>query len=155
MYFLAEGKVKQQRNEYGLDGWSLSCAWPSWKKCFPSMPTPSFQGNAFLSFPCCLLQSPGWGEPCKVQKAARGEWEVMKLFELLQRATVHSSQKNMGGVALGMFKNCRKSSLAQGESCGVQTLPPTWRSWPRLAHKWQMWIPFPLQDWYSPKNSLA
>lgn len=58
-------------------------------------------------------------------KAVLGEWEVMKLFELLQGATVPSSQENMGGGALGIVRNCRKSSLAQGESCGVQTLLTT------------------------------
>lgn len=60
-----------------------------------------------------------------MQKAVLGEWELIKFFELLQRATVHSSQENMGGVALGIGKKAKKSFLAQGESCGVQRLSTT------------------------------
>lgn len=64
-------------------------------------------------------KSPWWVRGYEAFWAAPGSHGLL-------RDTVHSSQENMGGEALGIVNNCRKSSLAQGESCGVQTLPTTW-----------------------------
>lgn len=49
-----------------------------------------------------------------MQKAALGEWEVMKLFELLQRATVHSSQKKYGRSSFGDVQELQKELFGTG-----------------------------------------